>query len=631
MVPLARTRKHQVGQRSKRRCRGKKVIRYAGWILFIASICSQAGAQQNQKSSMDFSQNPEWFPRIYKPYGMHKISEVELANSASLLQLVRNGKLQISLGELRTAVQDNNLDILSSNTTARYAQTDLLRVKGGGAPRGGAGVQIPSSLFAGAIGAGVGGAGGLGGFGGVGGITGGARQVSGFARGSYDPSFALGFSVDRSTSPLNSMIVSGLPEVTTASTALQARFSQAFPMGSSLSVSFNNMRQSSTQRFLLYNPSFVSQLSISVTQNLLSGFGKTTGRRFLEVAANEVKIMKEIVRLQVNTTLAQAQNSYWDLVAARENVRVAEQSLNVAQRLFEDNKKKDEIGTASGLDVLTAESEVAARQRDLFTAQAALQMREVELKNIISKNLSELLSGMQIDPVTVLPDPKDRMVPQYNDALATAMRNRSEILQAESNLLIQDIAIRYGKDLLRPSLLVFANFNSSGLYGNRISQDINGTSMILPGGMSQAMRQVRSWSYPEYAAGFSFSINLRNRAAEADDYRAKLEKQQTETSLQRTRNSIALEVRKAVIGLVQSKAQVEAAHKAAELSGQALAAEEARLLEGVAVPYDVIRRQRDLRTAQFAEVQARAGYAKALVEMDRAQGILDESLFSAAR
>ena len=128
---------------------------------------------------------------------------------------------------------------------------------------------------------------------------------------------------------------------------------------------------------------------------------------------------------------------------------------------------------------------------------------------------------------------------------------------------------------------------------------------------------------PACVVGFSFSINIRNRAAEADGYRAKLERQQTETSLQRTRNSIALEVRKAVIGLVQSKAQVEAARKATELSGEALHAEEVKLMEGASIPYEVIRRQRDYRSAQFAEVQARANYAKALVERDRAMGILE--------
>ena len=174
---------------------------------------------------------------------------------------------------------------------ARSVETDILRVKGGGAPRGGGGVQIPSSLFSGAIGAGVGGGGGLGGFS-AGGVTGGARQVTGYSRGSYDPTLALGFSVDQTTSPLNSLVVSGTPEVTTKSIAFQARYSQAFPVGASLSVAFNNMRQSSDQRFLLYNPSVVSQLSISVTQQLLSGFGLAIGKRFDTVAEIEQKIMK---------------------------------------------------------------------------------------------------------------------------------------------------------------------------------------------------------------------------------------------------------------------------------------------------------------------------------------------------
>ena len=157
-------------------------------ILYLICSVGIAAAQQRPENLPELSKNPEWFPRVYKPYHAQKISEVDLSNSASLFQLTHEGKLRISLSQLKTAVNDNNLDILSSNNSARYAQTDLLRVKGGGAPRGGAGMAIPSSLFSGAIGAGVGGAGGLGGFGGVGGITSGAGQVFGFSRGSYDPS-----------------------------------------------------------------------------------------------------------------------------------------------------------------------------------------------------------------------------------------------------------------------------------------------------------------------------------------------------------------------------------------------------------------------------------------------------------
>jgi outer membrane protein TolC len=611
-----------VGASQWRRSCMRITIRAIGLFLLLMGFISSTMAQQSLKSPADFGKNPEWFPRFYKPYQATKTPEVELQNSMSLLRLIGGGKLRISVSQLKTAVRDNNLDIVSSNTTALYAQTDMLRARGGGAPRGGAGVQIPSSLFAGAIGAGIGSAGGLGSFGGAGGITGGARQVFGAARGSYDPSLSLGFSMDRTDSPLNSIIVSGLPDVVSNTTAFQARFSQAFTTGSSLSVTFNNMRQNSTQTRLLYNPDFVSQFSISLTQNLLSGFGRTIGRRFLEVAKIETKIMQENVRLQVNTTLAQAQSTYWDLVAARDNVRLAERSLAVARKFLEDTKTKEELGNASGLDIITADAEVAARQRDCATAEAALQMREVDLKNMISKNLADLLNSIQIEPTDALPDPKDSDTPKPRESLAAAMINRSEILQSEANLITQDIAIRYTKDLFRPSLLLFANFGSSGLYGNWTMMGANGKPLEFPGGLSQAFRQVRSWSYPEYAIGFSFSINIRNRAAESDAYRAKLEREQSETGLQRTRNSIELEVRKAIIGLVQSKAQVEAARTATELSGQVLAAEEARLLEGAATPYDVIRRQRDLLSAQYAEVQARANYAKALVEMDRATGVL---------
>jgi HAE1 family hydrophobic/amphiphilic exporter-1 len=277
------------------------------------------------------------------------------------------------------------------------------------------------------------------------------------------------------------------------------------------------------------------------------------------------------------------------------------------------------------LDVVTAESEVAARLRDLATANALLQMREVDLKNAISKDITEMLHSVQVEPTDALPEPKDGDIPTIDQALTTAYSSRPEIRQTESFILTQEIAIKYAKDTLKPSLLVFANFNSSGLYGNRTIQDVNGIPVVYPGGISQAMRQVRSWSFPEYAVGFSFSLNLRNRTAKADLYRAQLEKRQTETSLQRTRNSIALEGRKAMIGLVQSNAQVEAAHKAVELSGQALAAEETKLLEGSSIPYEVIRRQRDFRSARLAEIQARTAYAKALVERDRALGVLSSA------
>ena len=586
-------------------------------IIFITG--AGAFSQHNVQEIKDFSKSAQWFPRIHKPYAMRTIPKFEPADSSDLQRLVSDGRIRLSLDQLKNVVRENNLDFLALEIDVRSVETDLLRVKGGGAPRGGGGVQIPSSLFSGAIGAGVGGGGGLGSFS-AGGVTGGARQATGFPRGSYDPTLAFGFSIGQNTSPLNSIVVSGVPEVTTKSIAYQTRYSQAFPIGASLSVAFNNMRQRSDQRSLLYNPSIVSQLSISVTQQLMSGFGLTIGRRFDTVAKIEQRIMKEIVRQRSKTTFAAAETAYWDLVAARENTRVAEESLEVARRFLTDTQQREEFGTMSGLDVATAESEVAARERDLVTAQTTLRMREVDLKNMMSSNYSSPIGTFTIEPVDALPTPVGEDIPELQEALDEALKNRPEILQAETTMLTQDLAVKYSKDVLRPSLLVFANFNSSGLYGNRAMTDNYGNPVTLPGGLGQAFQQVRSWTYPDYAVGFSFSINLRNRAAKADYSRSKMEKQQAETMLERTKNSVALEVRRALISLVQSRARVDAANQAAQLSALTLEAEEGRFNEGMAIPYDLIRRRRDLLSAQFAAIQAKADYAKALVEMRRVTG-----------
>jgi outer membrane protein len=595
--------------------------------LLLALSCSfrsAAGADQNSPAKPDYSRNPEWFPHIFRPYASTPVPKLQPQNTPKVTDLIRDGKLRLSLAELSAAVKENNLDILTAVYGTSFAETDLLRAKGGGAPRGGPGIQIPSSLFAGALGAGVGSTGGLGGFGSAGGISGGARSVTVRPSGSFDPSFLLNFSMDRTASPLNTVRVSGIPTVVTSTAALQTRYLQAFTTGTSISIGFNNQRQGSTQQFLRFNPSVVSSFSFSFTQQLLNGFGWAVNRRFLDVAKNGRQIASETLRQQVNTTLAQAQSLYWDLVAARDSVRAAEKSLAVAQQLFEDNKMRLEIGTIAGIDVVTTESEVAARRRDLVIAQTTLQMREEELKNVLSRESDPQLLAAAVEATDSLPDPGNPDIPKLTEALATAMKNRPEIHQAEGNLLIQAVAIKYARNQLKPTLTLFGLYSGAGLYGDRIIADPSGGPDIrLPGGLLQAMRQVFAFNYPEYAFGFSFSIPLLNRSAQADSMRARLEQRQAETALQGTRNDIALEVRTAVIGLMQAKAQVEAAHKAADLTDQQLKAEEEKLLSGLSTPYNVIQIQRDLLVAQLNEVQARASYAKALVELDRSTGILD--------
>jgi outer membrane protein TolC len=391
---------------------------------------------------------------------------------------------------------------------------------------------------------------------------------------------------------------------TTHTTALSARYTQAFTSGTSFSLTLSAQRRSSTEGNQLFNPSFSPSLNFSVNQQLFSGFGFAVNRRLLRVAETNQEVAREVLRQQVIQTLVQAQNLYLDLVAASERVRTAQQALEVAQQLYNDNRKQAEIGTLAPLDVVAAEAEVASRRRDLILAQTNRQLLELRLKNIMSRHLEAPLDSATIEPTDPLPELEESDTPSFADALAEALRNRPELRQAEGSILNQQVAVEYTRRRLKPTMSVF------GVYavGSRT------------GGLGTAFEQVFERRFPEYAAGFIFSFSPRNRAAQADNLRSRMELRQAETSLQRTRNQIREEVRNAIIGLTQARAQVVASTKAVGSVLQTLDAEQKKLRAGTSTSYNVIRVQRDLFAARLAAVQARVGYAKAHVELYRSTG-----------
>ena len=151
------------------------------------------------------------------------------------------------------------------------AQTDLLRAKGGGATRGVAGSYQSTTLFSGSLGGGVGSAGGVG-AGGAGGVLGGGIDRVGSSA-CCDPSLRVSYGWSNAITPLNYTVVSGVPIDTTHQESASAGYSQGFLTGTSLFVSESSSRLSSNTTTSIFNPEFVSDLSVGVSQHLLRGFG----------------------------------------------------------------------------------------------------------------------------------------------------------------------------------------------------------------------------------------------------------------------------------------------------------------------------------------------------------------------
>ena len=587
------------------------MFRYSVLAAWAALLIAPAGAQTNALIDSDaLSRGASVFPRFWKPYQSPVVPPPNLNNGPRLQQMIVAGKLELTLNDLLKLVVENGLDVEADRYNYLIAQTDILRAKSGQAARGLPLAPVPGGLFTGAIGAGVGnnanvspaGTGGAS-------ISAAARQVVIGPRGSFDPTLSANFSFDRVISPLNTTRVSGTPTVTVPSTVLQTRFQQELPYGTSYSISFNLQRQSSTQRFLLFNPAFQSFLSLQVYQPLLNGFGLALTRRFITFTENNRKISREIFRQQLNDSLSNAANLYWDFVALREQLRVAEQSVAVAEKLYEDNQKQVQAGALAPLDLIQSQSQVATSRRDLVVAQSNMRMQETRIKATISKALGKDLDQVSVEPVDPLPEAGVIEVPALDQALASALSNRAAIHQGELQLENQKASQAFTHKNLLPTLSTFVQFNAYSL--------AEGTNAMF--------RQMAEWAYPEFSAGLTLNFSIFNRAAQADEIRSRLDLRQAQVTLQQTKNTVGLGVRTAVVGLIQSRSQIEAAERARISSLEAFHGQQVRLQNGLATPYALILAQRDLLAAQFAEIQAKVNAAKALVALQVAMGTFLQS------
>jgi len=589
----------------------KSVFVLIAILLLATTIQAQQAIKSNPPNLPNYQFGPSWFPTVFKPYQQDPIRQPVMENSPRLHDLIRNGKLRLSMSDALALAIENNLDIAVQRFLHPIAEADVLRASSGQAARGIPGVLLPAGLNQGAIGVGVNQFQGAGGVGSAGGISGGGGAVQIPQVGTFDPSVTVNFSLDRTLSPLNTLQVAGVPQVTTTSTAFSGSYTQLFPTGTSFTYNLNGIRQNSTQQFLLYNPAVISRFTVGINQPLLSGRGYLPNKRFIIVAGNNLRTSDEVLRAQVTAAVVQVENAYWNLAAANEAVLAAQKSLDVAERLDNDTKARLEIGTVPRIELATTGSAVAAARRDLILAQTDFQLQEAQFKKLLSKRSDPELDAAGIQTTDELPEPGERDLPEMNMALAAAFEGRPELLISRQDLANQDISSRFTRNGLLPNVSVFSLFAGAGLAGNNSS---------VTTGAGKSLFQDFAAEYPEYASGMSLVIPLRNRAAQADNLRARLEQQQLEVSMDRLKQQIELEVRQAMVNLAQGQAQVEAANEAVKLAGQVQDAEEARLASGVSTTYNVILRQRDVAAARQAQIAASVAYAKTLVDMHRATG-----------
>ncbi len=364
------------------------------------------------------------------------------------------------------------------------------------------------------------------------------------------------------------------------------------------SPSRTNVNQNVATGFL-FNPSYTGGLVLTLTQPLLRNAGIDVTKTFIHIAQNNAIVEEHIFRDRVLTVLATVEQTYWEVVFANENLKVAEAALKAAQELLAGNRAKAKAGVMSIVDVLQAEAAVATRVEQVLVADKTIRDQEDQLRRLLNPAEEDLRQDLRLTP---LDQPVVTLEPiSLQEAIDIAIEQRPEIVQAKKNMESSDLNTKFAKNQTLPTLSFQGTTGLAGLGGNypdSVNNNFNG-------------------NYYNYGAGLVLSYPLGNRSAWSTYNKRQLEEKNAEASLVSVRQQIIVGVREAVRRVQTDFKRIETTRSARIMAEKQLQAEQERLKVGLSITRFVLEFQRDLATAQGNELRATIDYNKSLSNLAR--------------
>ncbi len=596
------------------------------------------GPQHNAHpySEGDYTRGKRQWPNPFVIYSPRSVPEVNVRNTPHMEQIIRDGKIYLSIDDAVALALADNLDIGIQRYNLSIADTDMLRTSSGavalgvnagllqGTPggmtgttsAGGTGTSTTAATGSGVGGTsiGVGGAG----SGAAGLVT--STQGEGPPIDSFDPVITGTGMIGHSVTPESDTVFTGTNELFENTTTANFAYTQGFPTGTLMTVDFNNTRQWQNSLFNTINPTLTPTFTFQLRQHLLQGFGFDPNLRYLRIARNNKQITEITFRNQVITTVSQIENIYWDLVNAYENVEVQQRALDLANKTLSDNQKQVTQGTLAPLTVVQSQSAVATAKQNLVAAQVSLQLEQLLMKNAITRNMSDpVLAVAPVIPTDALNTTEPYKVAPVDDLISAALKNRPEIATARLTLTNNEVTRKSLRNNLLPTLDLYAFYGATALAGPPNPLCTTASRCTLPGfptSYGGAFTNLFNSSAPDKGVGVNLNIPLRNRQVQADQVRNDLEYRQAQMLLQQTANTIMLQVRQAEFALEQNWEALQAAISARDYAAEALDAEQKKLVMGASTSTLVLQASSNLTQAESSVLSAATNYEKSKVQLD---------------
>jgi outer membrane protein TolC len=437
------------------------------------------------------------------------------------------------------------------------------------------------------------------------------------ARAAFLPRYTATYGINNATNPSNSTLT-GVTAVTSNNQNFNAAFSQLMPWhGGNLSANFTNSRAGTNDVTSRFNPQFSSRLSFSYSQPILAGFKMDSTRNQLRTVAIERQITDIQLFTQIENLRADVRQQYWNLRQAIEQIEIARRGLDLARRSWEDSKIRVQIGALAPIETIQFESQVAQNEQVLLNAQIGWRTAELNLKLLLASGTDDDIYKATLNPVDQPPISVQAV--DIPSAIATALGQRTDLVQQRRNLEISELNLEVAKDRTRPQLDLSTGFNTSGQGGTRFNQG----QITEDSGYQGALRQLSTFNTSGWNAQLSFVVPVgrdwtNNRVAYA---RSVLQLDQTRANIKASELRISSDVTNAGLAVENTYKQYQAAQTSRAAAEKNAEAAQTRFENGVATNFEVVQLQNQLTAARLSELGRLIAYVNAVAEFERIQRV----------
>jgi outer membrane protein TolC len=552
------------------------------------------------------------------PYMPSTVPELNLQNSQRLFDLIRDGKLQISLRDAIALALENNLTLAAFRYNFPIAQADLQRTKAGGNANG-VNTSVVSTTASASGGGGSAASNATAGAGGL--VT--STLGAGAAVQSWDPYLIFSGYVQHTVTPEPNVVQVGTELYKVNNIEVQSTYQQYFPFGTYLQVNYTGFRAANNSPYFAVNPELNSNFQVQLSQPLLYGFGLASNERYIHIAKRNLQTTDLAFQQQVIATVTDIENLYWDLVNAYQDVQVKTRSLEYANQTLTDDQKQLELQNIPAMQVMKDQSAVATSEGDLTIAKATLRHNELVIKNDLTRTDDPSIDEIPVIPLDLQGGPDPNESKSITQLIDEAMKNRPEvaIFRNQAEVLRQSL-----KDInseLLPQLYLYGYYGGTGAAGPKnpnCSLSAAECATSLPTDFSSMFVNTFNYSAPQYEVGVNLQINLRNRVVKADQFRAVLAYRQSQIAQEQQQKTLRFDIRDSQFALVQAQARVAAAQKARDLGQNTFDIAKKEQNIGALSRYDTLIAEQGLAVAESAFFTAQTLYEKAKADIDRATG-----------